>query len=108
MAQAYLAFGMANPALYRLMFGGVLANVNDVHLEPRALGAFEVVIDLLKQGQAAGFIRKRPVRGQAAACWSQLHGLTMLMLDGLLLPEKVGENAAEAVLATLREGLVGQ
>ena len=104
-AQAYLAFGRANPALYRLMFGGEIARVSDVHLDPRALGAFEVVIDLLERGQAAGLIRMRPVRGQAAACWAQLHGLTMLMLDGLLLAEKVGEGAIEAALVTLREGL---
>lgn len=106
MAEAYLGFGRANPALYRLMFGAEIANAGDLHLNPRALGAFEVVIDLLERGQAAGVIRKRSVRGQAAACWAQLHGLTMLSLDGLLLSEKVGEGAVEAALETLRDGLV--
>lgn len=105
-AKAYLAFGEDNPALYRLMFGGVVGNPGDLHRDPRALGAFEVVIDLLERGQASGYFRVRPVRGQAAACWAQLHGLTMLMLDRLLLPEKVGEDAIEAALETLCEGLV--
>lgn len=105
-SEAYLAFGRANPALYRLMFGGEVASATDLHRDPRALGAFEVVIGLLERGQASGLFRTRPVRGQAAACWAQLHGLTMLMLDGLLLPEKVGEDAIEAALATLQEGLV--
>lgn len=104
-SRAYLDFGRQNEALYRLMFGGEIGKLALVHLDRRALGAFEVVIALLEHGQATGFVRKRPVRGQAAACWAQLHGLTMLMLDGLLLPEKVGEGAIEAALETLRDGL---
>jgi hypothetical protein len=88
------------------MFGAEVANGSDLHLDARALGAFGLLIDLLERGQAAGVIRKRPVRGQAAACWAQLHGLTMLTLDGLLLPEKVGDNAIKAALETLREGLI--
>lgn len=104
-ARAYLAFGQANPALYRLMFGAELASSTKLHQDRRALGAFEIVIALLEQGQAAGVFRKRPARGQAAACWAQLHGLTTLMLDGLLIPEKVGANPIEAALSTLREGL---
>ena len=105
-AVAYLAFGTENPALYRLMFSSDIGKRTDVHAAPRAMGAFEVVIGLLLRGQEAGLIRKRPVRGQAAACWAQLHGLTMLTLDGLLTsPEKTGENAVAAALETLREGL---
>lgn len=104
-SQAYLTFGAQNPSLYRLMFGGEIGRMADIHRDKRALGAFEVVIVLLERGQAAGIIRKRPVRGQAAACWAQLHGLTMLTLDGLLLPEKVGEDAVAAALEALREGL---
>lgn len=103
MSHAYLEFGHANPALYRLMFGGDVGK--DVHLDERALGPFELLISVLERGQAAGLIRKRPVRGQATACWSQLHGLTMLMLDGRLLGEKVGENAVDVALETMREGL---
>jgi AcrR family transcriptional regulator len=106
MSRAYLAFGERHPALYRLMFGGELGKVAEVHLDTRALGAFEVVVGVLERGQKAGVIRQRPVPGQAAACWAQLHGLTMLSLDGLLRPEKVGENAVEAALETLREGLL--
>lgn len=64
------------------------------------------MIDLLERDQASGLFRVRPVRGQAAACWTQLHSLTMLTYDGLLLPERVGEDAIEAAVAALREGLI--
>ena len=104
-AETYLGFGKANPALYKLMFGAEAGEASAVHLNERALGAFEIVVDVLESGQKAGRVRKRPVRGQAAACWALLHGLAMLSIDGLLLPEKVGDNAIEAALGTLLEGL---
>ncbi len=105
MARAYVRFGTSNPALYRLMFGAEAGKAQDVHLNERALAAFGVVIELLGRGQTVGILRKRDVRGQATACWAQLHGLTLLTIDGLLLPEKVGPNALDNALVTLLEGL---
>jgi AcrR family transcriptional regulator len=104
-AQSYVRFGTSNPALYRLMFSEDAGKAADVHLSERALAAFGVVIELLERGQAKGVLRKRDVRGQAAACWAQMHGITLLTIDGLLLPEKVGPNALDAALITLLEGL---
>ncbi len=103
--QTYLSFGRENPALYRLMFGGELGRNAGVHLDPRTLGAYDLVIGLLEEGQKAGQVRKRPVRGQAAACWAQLHGMVMLDLDGLLIPEKTGGDPFAAGIETLLEGL---
>ena len=62
MSHAYLEFGHANPALYRLMFGGDVGK--DVHLDERALGPFELLISVLERGQAAGLI------SQAASSWT--------------------------------------
>lgn len=104
-AETYLGFGSANPALYKLMFGAEAGEASTVHLNERALAAFEIVVDVLEGGQKAGWVRKRPARGQAAACWALLHGLAMLSIDGLLLQEKVGDNAVEAALTALMEGL---
>jgi AcrR family transcriptional regulator len=103
--RAYVQFGVSNPALYRLMFSADADEAADVHLNERALAAFGVLIELLKRGQTEGILRKRDVRGQAAACWAQLHGITMLTIDGLLLPEKVGPKPLDAALMTLFEGL---
>lgn len=104
-ARAYIRFGISNPALYRLMFSADAGKAVDVHLNERALAAFGVVIELLERGQAEGVLRKRDVGGQAAACWAQVHGVTLLTIDGLLLPEKVGPNAPDNALVTLLEGL---
>ncbi len=104
-ARAYVCFGASNPALYRLMFSADAGKAPDVHLNERALAAFGVVIALLERGQSEGIVRKRDVRGQATACWAQIHGVTLLTIDGLLLPEKVGPNALDNALVTLLEGL---
>jgi AcrR family transcriptional regulator len=105
LARAYVTFGTDNPALYRLMFSAEEGKTVGMHLSERALAVFNVALEILLRGQAAGGIRKRPVEGQAAACWGLVHGLTLLAIDGLLIPEKVGPSPLDAALNTLVEGL---
>lgn len=104
-AHAYVAFGTDNPALYRLMFSAGEEKAAGMHLNERALAVFDVALEILRRGQAAGSIRKRPIEGQAAAWWGLVHGMTMLAIDGLLVPEKVGSAPLDAALNTLVEGL---
>lgn len=75
------------------------------HLSERALAALGVVQDMLARGQQSGAFKRRPLPGQAAACWAQVHGITMLSIEGLLLPEKVGNAPVQAALETLLDGL---
>ncbi|HMM77959.1 MAG TPA: TetR/AcrR family transcriptional regulator [Gammaproteobacteria bacterium] len=104
-ATAYVKFGTEHPALYRLMFSATAERAAGVHTSERALSALGVLLELLQRGQREGVFRRRAVQGQAAACWAQVHGLTLLAIDGLLLPEKIGDAAVDAALATLLEGL---
>lgn len=87
------------------MFGAEVAAAAKLHKEPRALAPFDLLLEVLERGQLACEVDDRPVRGLAAACWAQLHGLATLELDGLLRPEKVGEDAIAQALDTLRTGL---
>jgi AcrR family transcriptional regulator len=103
-AGAYIAFGVNNPSLYRLMFSSD-AGVHVAHLSERALAALGVLLDLLERGQQSGAFKRRPLQGQAAACWSQVHGITMLSIEGLLLPEKVGSAPIQAALDSLLDGV---
>jgi AcrR family transcriptional regulator len=103
--RAYVEFGTSNPGLYRLMFSAEADKAMNVHLSERALAVFGVITELLERGQAEGVLRKRDVRGRAAACWAQMHGITMLTMEGLFLLEKVGQNPLDAALDTLLEGL---
>ncbi|ASJ61987.1 TetR/AcrR family transcriptional regulator (plasmid) [Sinorhizobium meliloti WSM1022] len=104
-ARAYVAFGTDNPALYRLMFSAEEGKSVGMHLSERALAVFDVLLEILRRGQAEGSIRNRPIEGQAAAGWGLIHGMTMLAIDGLLVPEKVGSAPLDAALSTLVEGL---
>jgi AcrR family transcriptional regulator len=105
MARAYVAFGLDNPALYRLMFSAEEGKAVGMHLNERALALFDMFREILRRGQAAESIRKRAIEGQAAAGWGLIHGMTMLAIDGLLVPEKVGSHPLDAALNTLVEGL---
>lgn len=104
-AGAYIAFGVNNPSLYRLMFSSDAGDPDVAHLSERALAAFGVLLDLLERGQQSGAFKRRPLQGQAAACWAQLHGITMLSIEGLLLPEKVGSAPVQAALDSLLDGV---
>ncbi|MFO1504301.1 MAG: TetR/AcrR family transcriptional regulator [Steroidobacteraceae bacterium] len=104
-ALAYIEFGVQNPALYRLMFSSEAGDAASVHASERVLKTFGVLLDILARGQQAGVFKQRPVQGQAAACWAQVHGITMLSIEGLLIPGKVGQEPLQAALATLLEGL---
>lgn len=104
-ATAYVDFGMRNPALYRLMYSAEAGDAASVHMSERVLRTLGVLLGILERGQQAGVFKQRPVQGQAAACWAQVHGITMLSIEGLLIPEKVGPKPLQAALATLLEGL---
>ncbi|UEP50725.1 hypothetical protein [Burkholderia ambifaria] len=61
--------------------------------------------EVVRIQQERGF-RRRAALGQATACWAHLHGLTMLAIDGRLVPGKVGNHAIEDALTTLSDGLM--
>ncbi|MFD0914275.1 TetR/AcrR family transcriptional regulator [Methylophilus luteus] len=104
--KAYIQFGLTHPSLYKLMFSAE-ANTesSQVHLDKRAMSALGVLLEILETGQNQKEFKRRELNDQTAACWAQVHGLTMLSIDGLLFAEKVGENAIDGALKTLLEGL---
>jgi len=107
---AYVRFGVAHPAHYRLMFGAELADeARYPTLQAASDATFAVLTGVLERGQASGHVRRDPVRDQALAAWSLVHGLTTLLIDQRLsfLGVSTGEaerHARQAGLA-LFEGL---
>lgn len=104
-AKAYIHFGTANPSLYRLMFSADVDKTAFPKLDEAGASAFAELLGVLERGQSSGAFKKQPVRSQAAASWALVHGVTLLAIDGQLLPEKVGAKPIDAVLTTLLEGL---
>lgn len=86
---AYVLFALDNPALFRLMFGTNRPQGLDPDLDAARAGAFGV---LMRHMQASASTDERSAR--ARGCWSLVHGLALLLLDGLLqVPEGVTPEA---------------
>ena len=90
MLRAYIAHGVQNPALYSLMFGGYLSGPD--HGRPSIeLAEAEKTKALLAGVIVAGGLgraiqhtprNERKIAGAILACWSLVHGLTLLLADG--------------------------
>ena len=104
---AYVRFAVENPELYRLMFSGLL-NDRSVYpdLHRAAEAAFDVLQGLLEKTQpgSSGGVP----RSAALTTWSTVHGLAMLLIDGLLEAETKSlgvEEIARGVTGVLGRGL---
>ena len=73
--QAYLAFARARPALFRLMFSG-----HDGGLPPAEDNAYGVMVRRVEQ------LAPADLDAATLACWSAVHGMATLALDGGLPP----------------------
>lgn len=97
---AYRAFARAHPALFRLMFSDPLGHPTPDSARPADHGAYGVL--------AARVAQLVPERAEAAtlACWSIVHGLAVLELDGRLpgLDEAGAESALRLFVTALAEG----
>ncbi len=102
---AYVRFGASNANLYRLMFSPDARAAKDTRLDARAKASFDALVDVIARGQATGWLRARDAHGQAVACWTQLHGLTLLTADGLLPLRWTGSDPIQAALDGLLDGL---
>lgn len=105
---AYVEFGTQNPAHYRLMFGAVLAATKDCL--PAVVGdtgvtAKDVLRGVIRQGMEQGHFAVAPDTLEMAvlSAWSLVHGLTMLLIDGLAI-----EGAADAAGAPAAEHIAEQ
>ena len=107
-ARAYVAFAMARPSTYRLMFSADLAGHGDEGLKAAGARAFAVLSDLIADGVSKGLVRTDPEGTHALAAWSLVHGLGMLALDGMVAVPSGDPTLAgltDAVAATLVAGL---
>lgn len=78
-AHAYVFFAAEQPALFRLMFGPRKANAEDVRTA--GLAAFNALVEVMRDGMAAGTFRDGDPRAAAFAAWSLVHGMSQLAID---------------------------
>jgi AcrR family transcriptional regulator len=86
---AYVRFGRARPAHYRLMFGALLTGSADAPPEDVgevALAAKGVLRRVVQDGIEAGVwgFGAGALEGAVLAAWALVHGVTLLFLDGFI------------------------
>lgn len=96
MVQAYVGFAIAQPNLYRLMFGpGFLERMSDESACAAAREAFSVLLTAVQAGQAAGTLVAGSAFLMSQTIWALLHGIALFALDGELAPESAAHVARE-------------
>jgi AcrR family transcriptional regulator len=113
MLRAYIGHGVENPALYRLMFGGYLSSPDGGRPAIERATAEKtkaLLADVIVKGGLGRAIpntsrNERKIAGAILACWSLVHGLTMLLADGLVGPAKRSDELSDSVVQGLLDGL---
>jgi AcrR family transcriptional regulator len=111
--RAFVAHGIANPALYRLMFSATLTSpdAGRPSIEKAAAAKARAIVDAaLADAVRSGAFppsMANPREGAAAslAMWSILHGLTMLAIDDFVGPPKDVETLVDPILGALLSGI---
>jgi hypothetical protein len=114
--RAYIDHGVENPALYSLMFGGYLGGP-DRSRPAIELAEAEKTKTLLAGAIVAGGLgrqipntvrNERKIAGAILACWSLVHGLTLLLADGLVGPKKKAGALTDSLVQGLLNGLAAE
>jgi len=116
MLRAYIDHGVKNPALYSLMFGGYLGGPDRsrpaIELaeaeKAKALLAGVIVAGGLGSAIPLTSRNERKIAGAILACWSLVHGLTLLLADGLVGPKKKSGVLADRLLQGMLDGLAAK
>lgn len=79
-ACAYVQFAIEAPAFYKLMFSGMLINEQEYpELVQITKQNFQLLVDMVRQCQAAGILPDGPEDVLAVSIWSLVHGFSSLL-----------------------------
>lgn len=88
LARAYRAHAIANPALYRLAFGGMSyvpeapKSFDHAGQAEAETGGFGTLVRVVREGLAVGSLVDAPVEHLVHAAWTAVHGFVSLELQG--------------------------
>ena len=100
----YLQFALGHPAVFRLMFRPELTHpAAHPLLRDAEARAFGTLFTAIKAAQRAGELPGLDPSAAAAFCWSAVHGLAVLHVEGVLQETPLGR----LPIATLADHVVG-
>jgi AcrR family transcriptional regulator len=116
MLRVYIRHGVENPALYRLMFGGYLSGLDNGRPAIERVAAERtkaLLAGVISDGALGRAIPSTPrnegkIDGAILACWSLVHGLTLLLADGIVGPRKKSDELSEALVQGMLDGLAAK
>lgn len=111
--RAYIDHGVANPALYSLMFGGYLSGPDRTRPaielaeaeKTKALLSGVIIAGGLGRAIPDTSRNERKIAGAILACWSLVHGLTLLLADGLVGPKRKSGVLVDRLVQGMLDGL---
>jgi len=106
MGVVYIRFAAANPAHYRVMFGGFVdPQASEPELAAEAEGAFQALVDALAALQRDAIMRTEDTVKMARFVWAVVHGVAMLGIDGQLREPGAVEELMRYSIERLRTGI---
>jgi AcrR family transcriptional regulator len=105
-ARAYVTLATERPHLYRLLFGPEVADkARYPGVRDAGLRAFGVLADAIAAGQRAGVMRAGDP-GELALChWAAVHGIALLMIDGVVAARVEAAGGPEAMARLVSDQL---
>lgn len=86
-AEGYVDFARARPALYRLMFSRFGYSLHSEACKRNSLRTFGGLIAAVGAAQESGWKRERPRASLSLSIWAAVHGWAGFLIDGLI-PEE--------------------
>ena len=83
---SYIDFAVKHPAIYDLMFGGVIwkEHKGNQSLREVAYPCFQYQVDMIKAWQAKGILsQSENTLRLAQVTWATMHGIARLVIDGI-------------------------
>lgn len=101
---AYVRYALDHPTHFRVMFSSFPPNEpTDSELYIVSKRTFQILVNVIKSGQAAGVMKAGDPDALALEKWAMVHGLAMLLLDEML-PVK-GDAAVDLVESLVTENI---
>jgi AcrR family transcriptional regulator len=107
---AYVAFAIAEPAHFRVMFAAAPAGAREAFPELAAVGepVYELLVEYVVRSQSEGLAPPGDPAPYVLTAWAVVHGAASLLLDGPLHPHELAHRGfadlevGAVVVATLR------